>query len=71
MKYSEVVTDKLLQAGRGAIAVLSRVTAGAGLLMPVPEPIGLKSNIRRSGVLVKIAFDYVTRTFQRIFGTAE
>jgi hypothetical protein len=33
------------------------------------KPIGLKSDIRQLGSAGKNAFDYVTRTFQRIFGT--
>ena len=37
----------------------------------VPEPIGLKSDMQQFGGAVKRASDYVTRTFQLIFGTAE
>jgi hypothetical protein len=37
----------------------------------VPEPIGPKSDMQQFGNTGKNALDYVTRTFQRIFGTAE
>jgi hypothetical protein len=40
-------------------------------LEPLPEPIGLKSDMQQSGGAVKHASDYVTGRFQRIVGRAE